>query len=187
MIAAFREFAKLHPEAHLVCSWWNAWPHLIKSMRASPLVLIDERGETQEQIYRNMMLANGIAPHQFTILPKLSQSELADEIALTDCGLFPNRCEGGTNLVLMEYLSCGKPVAANLRTGHADLAGPIEEIAAGVDETGWAEQRVEDVVDALERVRSLPAAIPNAPRWTWESAARKILQAAESSLMKRRV
>ncbi|MBA4368090.1 MAG: hypothetical protein C0403_10695 [Desulfobacterium sp.] len=39
----------------------------------------------------------------------------------TDIGLFPNRCEGGTNLVLMEYMACGKPVIASFSSGHKDI------------------------------------------------------------------
>ena len=39
----------------------------------------------------------------------------------TDLGLFPNRCEGGTNLVLMEYMACGKPVIASYSSGHRDV------------------------------------------------------------------
>src|SRR5262249_4679545 len=38
-----------------------------------------------------------------------------------DVGLFPNRCEGGTNLVMMEYMACGKPVIASNSTGHRDI------------------------------------------------------------------
>ena len=39
----------------------------------------------------------------------------------SDVGLFPNRCEGGTNLVLMEYMACGRPVVASYFTGHKDV------------------------------------------------------------------
>ncbi len=39
----------------------------------------------------------------------------------TDIGLFPNRIEGGTNLVLMEYMACGKPTIATYLTGHKDV------------------------------------------------------------------
>ena len=39
----------------------------------------------------------------------------------TDVGVFPNRCEGGTNLVLMEYMACGKPVIASCTSGHRDI------------------------------------------------------------------
>jgi glycosyltransferase involved in cell wall biosynthesis len=46
----------------------------------------------------------------------------------TDVGLFPNRCEGGTNLVLMEYMACGKPVIASYSSGHKDVVGPANAV-----------------------------------------------------------
>ena len=35
----------------------------------------------------------------------------------TDVGIFPSRCEAGTNLVMMEYMACGKPAIATVGTG----------------------------------------------------------------------
>ena len=46
----------------------------------------------------------------------------------TDVGLFPNRCEGGTNLVLMEYMACGKPAIASYSSGHRDILTPRNAI-----------------------------------------------------------
>jgi len=40
----------------------------------------------------------------------------------SDVGLFPNRCEGGANLVLMEYMACGKPVVTVDTTGQGGAA-----------------------------------------------------------------
>src|SRR5678815_3796176 len=95
---------------------------------------------------------NGLAPDQFTILPKLSQQELAREMANTDCGLFPNRCEGGTNLVLMEYAACGGIVVANLLTGHRDVLSRVDHEIAATEhpETKWAEQSIQSIVSALK-------------------------------------
>ena len=38
-----------------------------------------------------------------------------------DISIFPNRCEGGTNLVAMESLCCGIPTALSSNSGHLDL------------------------------------------------------------------
>jgi glycosyltransferase involved in cell wall biosynthesis len=35
--------------------------------------------------------------------------------------VFPNRAEGGTNLVAMECMACGLPVILSGNTGHLDL------------------------------------------------------------------
>jgi glycosyltransferase involved in cell wall biosynthesis len=51
----------------------------------------------------------------------LSQRDLRNVIRNTDIGLFPNRCEGGTNLSLMEYMATGKPVVATTTSGHRDI------------------------------------------------------------------
>jgi glycosyltransferase involved in cell wall biosynthesis len=52
------------------------------------------------------------------LIPKELQRELYRQ---TDLGIFPNRCEGGTNLVLMEYMACAKPVVASNTSGHRDV------------------------------------------------------------------
>jgi glycosyltransferase involved in cell wall biosynthesis len=178
VIAAFREFAKTHPEAHLVCSWFNPWPDLAKQ-------LVNKMGwdgptVNQSALYHAVLCAEGLRPEQFTILPQLSHTDLAREMANTDAGLFPNRCEGGTNLVLMEYAALGRPVIANTRTGHADV---IEAISYGIratenPSTRWAEQRVEDIVERMEMAhyRNLP--VPVIPRWPWRTAAEKIVTTA---------
>jgi glycosyltransferase involved in cell wall biosynthesis len=178
VIAAFREFSKTHPEAHLVCSWFNPWPDLAKQ-------LVNKMGwdgptVNQSALYHAVLCAEGLSPEQFTILPQLSHTDLARQMANTDVGLFPNRCEGGTNLVLMEYAALGRPVIANTRTGHADV---IEAISYGIratenPSTRWAEQRVEDIVERMEMAhyRNLP--VPVIPRWPWRTAAEKIVTTA---------
>jgi glycosyltransferase involved in cell wall biosynthesis len=189
VIAAFAQFARRHPEsgAHLLGAWFNAWPHLIRGMARSPHLAFDGvTGDERDQarLFASLLARNGLESSQFTILPQLAQPALAAEMANTDCGLFPNRCEGGTNLVLMEYLACGRPAVANLLTGHADLAGAdIVPIPATEDARHWAEQRLEDVVQALEAAyaRHL-AGTPAKPQaaelprtWTWERAARTVV------------
>jgi glycosyltransferase involved in cell wall biosynthesis len=80
-----------------------------------------------------------------------------------DVALFPNRAEGGTNLVAMEAMACGVPAILSRNTGHLDLieAGncftldaqrPLEGSEAGWgDVAGWGESDVEEAVAALER------------------------------------
>lgn len=49
------------------------------------------------------------------------QKELSRIMADTDIGIFLNRCEGGTNLVLMEYLACGNTAVVRADTGQKDV------------------------------------------------------------------
>lgn len=193
VIAAFKEFSKTHPDAHLVCSWFNPWPQLIRSMFQSSIVNFgnDLFEDHEWQKYLSTSIAQssyfgtmprhlGLSPSQFTILPQLPQRDLAKEMANTDCGLFPNRCEGGTNLVLMEYLSCGRSVVANTATGHADIEKSIQfMIRSGEDENKWASQTVDEIVDTLSFAYKckdrLPFGRPGFTGWTWAAAADKII------------
>lgn len=171
VIAAFRDFARERPDAHLVCAWHNPWPGLINTISASPFIRVPHMEGSQAEIFSVMLTANGVPRDRFTILPQLGHHDLAREMANTDCGLFPNRCEGGNNLVMQEYLSVGRPAAANLKTGQGDIEGDIEPIPATEDAAHWAVQRVSDIVAALEWIRAGKHVTRPAVRWTWEEAA----------------
>jgi glycosyltransferase involved in cell wall biosynthesis len=81
-----------------------------------------------------------------------------------DVALFPNRCEGGTNLVAMECMAAGVPTIVSANTGHLDLVatGGCFALRAqhdvrhptryftGVD--GWRESDVDEIVDLLEKL-----------------------------------
>lgn len=181
VISSFREFLKTCPHAHLVCAWWNPWPTLINQCIALSDVVKWPAGQftSQEDFFTALLLANGIPRESFTILPQLSHAELANEMANTDAGIFPNRCEGGTNLVLMEYAATGRPVIANTLTGHADVAEAIHyQIPAKENpETKWADQRVSDIVERMEMAlhyRSVP--VPTILRWSWADAATTVAE-----------
>jgi glycosyltransferase involved in cell wall biosynthesis len=176
VIAAFREFVKSHPEAHLVCAWHNPWPQLFRTMANSGVINTLAHGETQPEFFRSLLHNNGISDSQFTILPQLSQHDLAREMANTDFGLFPNRCEGGTNLVLMEYAALGREIVANVLTGHADVENAISmPIEATEDENHWALQPVANITDAMRDAADYPRSDFTGCSWTWEDAAKTVL------------
>lgn len=86
---------------------------------------------------------------------------MARVYANSDVGLFPNRCEGGTNLVMMEYMACGKPVVATQSTGHSDIVtehnalvvrnqGEITLRRGGEPIARWPQPDLNDVIDKLE-------------------------------------
>jgi glycosyltransferase involved in cell wall biosynthesis len=175
VIAAFKQLMRIFPESHLVCAWHNPWfKQLAPGMGNSPHIKFEASGNTQQEFYASLLMNNGIPPHRFTILPPLSQPMLADVMSRCHAGVFPNRCEGGTNLVLMEFLSCGRPAAANLLTGHADLIGAdIERIYAVEDVMHWADQTVADIVDAVSGLYGQREQGP-IQQWTWADAAKKV-------------
>lgn len=179
VISAFAEFAKTHEDAQLVGAWWNPWPALIPlgglHAAATP--------EQQRELIFMHCCRMGIPFWRLTQLPPLPQREMARAMAETDCGLFPNLCEGGTNLVLMEYASLGRRVVANTLTGHADVADAIDiPIVARTDQkNGWACSTHAELIAALERAyaqRFNP--VPPRPRWSWARAAEIIVEKARS-------
>lgn len=186
VIAAFRELVKHRPNAHLVCAWFNPWPQLIGSMYQSRCIRMPRNAYVNRQwnFTIDIFESNQIYQDDATVLPSIPQNILAAEMANTDCGLFPNRCEGGTNLVLMEYAALGREVIANGLTGHYDIRDAISTpIASRYDERKWAEQDVEDIVESLcaaYDIRDTPP--PEIPKWPWANAAAIVLQAANELL-----
>ncbi len=179
VIAAFAKFKKVHPDAHLTCSWYNPWQQIV----TNALEILGWPGTLEAE------LAKRLSSGSFTLLPGLSQTELAPIMSNTDVGLFPNRCEGGTNLVLMEYASCARKVIANKLTGHRDIAEAIHyHIPAKEDENGWAEQSVDDIVTCLEKAyleRDMREhwSMSAHRQWSWATPACKIVDEAERLIM----
>ena len=173
VIEAFKVFLHTHPNAVLVNSWYNPWPQLFRSMQQTRLLLDGVQGANQKEFFEALLIKNGLRPEQFEVLPQLGHEALASEMQNTDFGVFPNRCEGGTNLVLMEYLACGRRAAANLATGHADLTGAdITEIQCGIDSSRWADQSVDEVLSAM--LECAQRGNRQSPVWTWAAAAETV-------------
>ena len=106
-----------------------------------------------------------------------------------DIALFPNRCEGGTNLAAMEALASGFVCAISCNTGHLDLVmdgnciplrsqGPVNGGADGF--LDWGESSIDEVLEALESVFSgRHGATPQRARdsvshLTWEKTIRTL-------------
>lgn len=180
VIAAFREFAEDHPEAHLVCAWWNPWPQLIlQALGLMDLELPNAGNGPQEDFFSALLIANGISEDRFTILPRLSHAGLAEAMAQTECGLFPNRCEGGTNLVMMEYAATFSPVVANTLTGHSDVEDLIDvSIPACYDSMKWAVQSAPSIRNCLDYVYCNRNAHFK-PHWDWKQTAKTVANAIE--------
>ena len=76
-----------------------------------------------------------------------------------DLAVFPNRCEGGTNLVAMEAMGCGIPCIIAENSGQMDLISDencykltsmknVNFPAWGTD--GWGESSIEELITLME-------------------------------------
>ena len=119
-------------------------------------------------------VANGIPREAVVVIGPTPNIAMPHVIREADVALFPNRAEGGTNLVAMECMACGIPTILSANTGHLDLlrhdgvAIPLTRQApvtrGGIDTTDWGDSDVEEAVEALESV------------WRDREAARRIGQ-----------
>lgn len=194
VMQAFRLFAARHPEAVLVTAWHSPWPALAGTVNVNPNVApmvfqpdgaIDVVGWAQ---------ANGLAADQVIDVGSVPNHLMPAVLREMDVGLFPNRCEGGTNLVAMETMACGVPVILSDNTGHKDLTAtgttyaltrqnPIGSFA-GMGTREWGESDVEEIVETLEKVwsdrrgataRGLAGAA-SMTHWSWENQITRLAQ-----------
>jgi len=151
VVAAFRIFARRHPEAMLVTAWHSPWPQLARGM------------DIDLSAFAGRVIDVGPLPNGL-MAPIYRECNVA---------LFTNRAEGGTNLVAMECLACGVPTILSDNTGHRDLLsmGLGHRLAQKPSPLfpEWGESDVEEVVEALERAfrnRASPAPAPELPQWS---------------------
>lgn len=121
VLKAFKILSEKYPDMILINAWYNMWPETVKSMYHSKHIKFEYTGETWKNFMVNLCRVNDIDGNRVFTLPITPNEKLRDVYLNSDIGLFPNRCEGGTNLVLMEYMACGKPVIASYTSGHKDV------------------------------------------------------------------
>jgi glycosyltransferase involved in cell wall biosynthesis len=164
-LAAFRRFAERRPDATLVASWHSPWPQLARSVDRTGLaapVAFDAEGRLDATAWA---VANGVRREQFLDAGATPNPLMPQLLRQMDVALFPNRCEGGTNLVAMECMACGVPTILSANSGHLDLIGEDNgyvltqqgevagdpRAAAFGQVPGWGESDVDEAVELLER------------------------------------
>jgi glycosyltransferase involved in cell wall biosynthesis len=195
VVAAFRKFQKRRSNAVLVTAWQNAWPKSIVGIeRKGHVQGIPVETEKKELDMVGWLEANGVARtacHDVGLVPNQKLPEL---YAKMDVAVFPNRSEGGTNLVAMECMASGVPTILSANTGHLDLiderwcypltkqtAPPAEPRVVGME--GWGESDVDELVELLERVYSDRAeseakgaeAARFMQSWSWEARFKELM------------
>ena len=190
VIRAFKVLQDRHDDVLLVNSWFNPWPSSMQTMSSSPYIHFRCESDNYFRNIETLFVTNGVDPKNVVTLPPKPNVAMAGIYKNTDCGLFPNRCEGGTNLVLMEYMACGKPAIVSNSSGHCDVASgqnavmlkemkrlAISDNGAKVAE--WDDPDIDEIVDRLEWAynnRTSLGAIGDAAgtsmeKFSWKSAA----------------
>ncbi len=188
-IAAMRILQERYPDIILVTVWGNyLGAPSIRSLAASPHIRFAWEEGVSDPAGRDLCLLNGLDPARVICCGPLSHPDLAAVYRRCHLGLFPSRCEAATNMVMCEFMACGRPVVASGHYGHADVLGPDYAFVLEPRHhlgTLQAEVSVEEIVQAVELAyhhrSTLPAIGARArsamERLTWADAAETILAA----------
>lgn len=162
VIAAMREFMQRHDDTYLVCSWINSWPLSLATMAQSAQISFHMSDNDCQSILQATLQENGIPLERIFLAPLIDNKLMRQIYQQTDIGIFPNRCEGGNNMVMCEYMACGKTVIASDTTGHADVinqrnAFPLTEYTPllfndpqGRPAAIWHEPSTDEIIGQLE-------------------------------------
>ena len=195
VLKAFKILQGKYPDMWLVNCWYNLWPESMQLMAHSAHVRFEMHPGAWQELMAATYALNGLDPSRIVtcdLIPAELQRELYRS---TDIGVFPNRCEGGTNLVLMEYMACGKPVIASNGHGHRDIVSTdnallLNELnefrVVGRDNrliARWQEPSIDELIAQIEWAYHHRDAIRRLGRkagedlsvYTWEAVARRLL------------
>ena len=160
VLVAFKEFQRRHPDALLLTAWHNPWPQTAASVAEGPHGTGAPRIDPASG---QLDLAGwardfGIPEGAFVDGGFRNNRELPALYAEADVALFPNRAEGGTNLVAMELMASGVPCILSANTGHIDLIDVencyvLHEQALSKlpERDGWGESDPAEIVERLEK------------------------------------
>jgi glycosyltransferase involved in cell wall biosynthesis len=161
VIRAVKVLQDRHRDVVLINAWFNAWQSSFDTMKSSPHLRLPNCSGSYVDVMNQILSHNGLDMTRVVTLGPRPNALMARIYRNTDVGVFPNRCEGGTNLVLMEYMACGRPVVATATTGHADIVHSSNAmvIAAPTENTlsapagpvaRWPEPSLDDTIEKLE-------------------------------------
>lgn len=164
VVAAVRRFRERYPETLLVTAWHNHWPQLIADLSVAGHVVGVPDFQDGMLAVASWLEANGIPRDAILDVGRVPNALMGHVVREADVALFPNRAEGGTNLVAMECMAAGVPTIISGNTGHLDLVAAggciplVRQLAVprptrffrGTD--GWGESDVDEIVDVLQQV-----------------------------------
>ena len=158
LLKAFGKLAKKYKDVLLITAWRSPWENqfavsINKSILCNPLQVSSDMGRS---IYE-WILRNDVDSEQIICLETIPNRLMPEVFREVDLAVFPNRCEGGTNLVAMEALAYGLPCLISKNTGHLDLIKAdncfpltIQNKICGNGMTDWGESSVDEIVALME-------------------------------------
>ncbi|HEU0117444.1 MAG TPA: glycosyltransferase family 4 protein [Alphaproteobacteria bacterium] len=196
MLKAYKIFRERHPDALLITCWQNLTASTAVAFRnPGHIQTVPEAAEGFGLKMTPWILSQGLPPDSFLDLPFTHNLLMPSVLRECDVAIFPNRCEGGTNLVAMEAMACGVPTYVSYNTGQKDLvdligAGALRSqkpvIASPVMPTAldWGESDVDEIVEKLEYVythrteaaRDGLAVAEKMKAWEWGPLNEKLLR-----------
>jgi glycosyltransferase involved in cell wall biosynthesis len=167
VVSAFSKFARKHDDALLLAAWSSPWrSQIAPSVNLSSATRPLRNAEDFPASVASWTRDNGIDARQFIDLGAVPNRFMPDVLREVDIALFPNRCEGGTNLVAMEALACGVPCSISMNTGHLDIIGPANclpltrqrhvGLIPGIPTRDWGESDVDEIICHLETAYTSP-------------------------------
>eukprot|EP00299_Pterocystis_sp_00344_P019160 c9533_g1_i1.p1 GENE.c9533_g1_i1~~c9533_g1_i1.p1 ORF type:complete len:294 (-),score=66.34 c9533_g1_i1:89-970(-) len=165
VIAAVRTFLQTHANAVFITAWHNWWPSTMQGISSAGFVQSYPRVEGHRIHFSEWLELNGISKSQHYDIGEHLQSKVAVVLRRADVGIFPNRAEGGTNLVLMEAMASGTPVIVSNNTGHSDIIHndrcypltfvPLQNVLP-FGPAQWGHSQISEIIDLLEHVYQNP-------------------------------
>lgn len=202
VLAACKAFQSRHPETLLVSVWGNIWKRSrgLAQFRHSPHVSGPPPLTASQGIDWNAWMTElGVSMNDVTMFAFFNHDLLPLLMREADVALFPNRAEGGTNLVAMETMACGVPTILSANTGHLDIIRdgaciplrnqrPVAADEPGLGTEGWGESDIDEIVEALEsvwrdreRAREIGAAgAAHMAEYSWKTQLDRLLGLIES-------
>ena len=194
VLEAFKLFSKQHDDAILVTAWHNLWAHHGTNLEHSPHTKsapkIDPEGNL---LITEWAVDHGINSEKFVDLGIPGNHMMPQHLRDMDLAIFPNRCEGGTNLVAMEAMACGVPCIISENTGQVDLIktehcyrlpakGAVNFPGCGTK--GWGESSIDDILELMEkayqkRKETMEKGLMGAEfihQWSWKNQISKLLE-----------
>ena len=176
VLRAMRYFMQCRSDVVLVAAWHNPWPQSAASMKNSWLIDAAKPFD-------------GLPLDRVVQIPAIPNEKTPDIYSLAHVGLFPNRCEAGTNLVMCEFMACARPVIATFAHGHKDVLSADSALlleGGSYDPAGWFNTNTSDIIAKLEyayahREEMIERGLKcrqDAEKLSWKKCAEKIVEAA---------